>query len=760
MQSVKIFGILVTILLLTFQLTAQNIYSEKSATGVSVPRIPIRTFSAVSAGHSFSTTAGQSYNQPFSAQRGWSIVDQINFDMYLEAGHHFSVYFDAAQTMLDSINPAYSYHLTTAALQAIDKAPAWLRNDLRWVFSNLSQDYQNIWAGAINDAQDPYIDEVAFSVAHSSFAYLTDNYGTPGLFEENAETLYDHDQYLDYVQIVDYGSSATDSNYYSTTRYYTISNGDTVEREVPKEIYYWYLVHPKITDEIPAYIDPDAVEDNSTHNNNIADPPTGKFWRDFLFSYHDEGYPSLKDTLLGCKILWDGTQTLDQDNNSAIEIVTNWIDSSLVFDSDDERPHQPVRIYRKHKGRCGEHADISAAAARAALIPCTSIFSYSTDHTWNAFWDNRWVQWEPVNHYVDKPLVYENGWGKVFGVVFEIRSDGYVTSVTDEYSEGTATINVHVTDANNNPVDGAEVYFYIKDFDYPILWNDFYTLTDNAGNCSVVVGDDRDYYLKIRTAIGDYPESSGSYLQVATPTVAGETYNESVQVSGNMPELSWTQIDTPAAEGTHYKMVASLSTPEQILFGPVWMDDVNNSKTGKNIDGGWVDVFMTDEANYNYYVNNEPFEAFNIFEDTENLDKTFLVPQSGNWYWVVSNDRNLNNPQHISGNVTLYSDKTSALESKGQTPQVYALAQNYPNPFNPVTTIRYCLARTGPVTLTVFDVNGRKIKTLVQAVQPVGLHSVRWNGRDDRGKSLASGVYLYRLKVRDKILTKKMILLK
>ncbi len=760
MQSVKFFGMFMASLLYAMQIIASDARLQKPVTGISNPRNPVRSFTAIQAQHSFPEATARFYSQPFFQQRGWSLVDQIDFDMYLEAGHHFTIYYDAATSELDSIGPQYAYPLTSAAVQAIHKAPAWLRNDLTWVFSNLTQDYQNIWAGAINDAQDPYIDEVAFSIAHSSFQYLTDNYGTPGLFEENAETIYDHDQYLDYVHIVDYGTSATDSNYYSTTRYYTISNGDTVEREVPKDIYYWYIVHPKITDEIPAYIDPDAVEDNSTHDNNIADPPTGKFWRDFLFSHHDQSYPSLKDTLLGCKILWDGSKTLDQDNNSAIEIVTNWIDSSLAFDSDDERPHQPVRIYRKHKGRCGEFADISAAAARAALIPCTSIFSYSTDHTWNAFWDDRWVQWEPVNHYVDNPMVYENGWGKVFGVVFEIRSDGYITSVTDQYSEGTATINVHVADDNNNPIDGAEVYFYIKDFDYPVLWSDFYALTDNSGNCSVIVGDGRDYYLKIHTDLGDYPESSGSYVQVATPTIAGETYNESVQVSGSMPELNWTQVDTPTAETTHYKMVMSLNTPEQILFGPVWMDDVNNSKTGKNIDNGQVDVFMTDEMNYNKYLNNELFEAFDFLENVQNSNQTFFVPPEGNWYWVVSNNRNLNDPQHISGNVMLYSDKASGIADKDFLPVTYTLEQNRPNPFNPETIIRYALPENGMVTLMVFDLNGRTIKTLVHAEQTAGIYSVRWNGSDEQGKILASGVYFYCLKVKNKVLVKKLLLLK
>ncbi len=88
-------------------------------------------------------------------------------------------------------------------------------------------------------------------------------------------------------------------------------------------------------------------------------------------------------------------------------------------------------------------------------------------------------------------------------------------------------------------------------------------------------------------------------------------------------------------------------------------------------------------------------------------------------------------------------------------PGQYALHQNFPNPFNPATTIRYDLARTGRVTLEVFDLLGRRITTLVDGEQPVGTHAVTFDARD-----LASGVYLYRLTAGKQVITKTMLLLK
>mgnify|MGYP006283371079 CR=1 FL=1 len=87
------------------------------------------------------------------------------------------------------------------------------------------------------------------------------------------------------------------------------------------------------------------------------------------------------------------------------------------------------------------------------------------------------------------------------------------------------------------------------------------------------------------------------------------------------------------------------------------------------------------------------------------------------------------------------------------TPQSFRLSQNYPNPFNPITTINYELANTSMVTLDIFDTRGAKIVTLVDAQQSAGSYAVRFDASD-----LPSGVYLYRLKGDDQILTKKMIL--
>ncbi len=75
----------------------------------------------------------------------------------------------------------------------------------------------------------------------------------------------------------------------------------------------------------------------------------------------------------------------------------------------------------------------------------------------------------------------------------------------------------------------------------------------------------------------------------------------------------------------------------------------------------------------------------------------------------------------------------------------YQLFANYPNPFNPVTTIKYVLERTSKVKLTVYNLLGQKVRTLVNTQQPAGKYKVQWDGRDVQGKPVASGVYVYKL---------------
>ena len=93
-------------------------------------------------------------------------------------------------------------------------------------------------------------------------------------------------------------------------------------------------------------------------------------------------------------------------------------------------------------------------------------------------------------------------------------------------------------------------------------------------------------------------------------------------------------------------------------------------------------------------------------------------------------------------------------------PEAFSLSQNYPNPFNSCTIIQYFLPRTCQVRLEIFNILGQKVKELISESLDSGYHTIHWDGRDQNGQVLASGVYFYRLQADGTNLTRKMAILR
>jgi len=158
------------------------------------------------------------------------------------------------------------------------------------------------------------------------------------------------------------------------------------------------------------------------------------------------------------------------------------------------------------------------------------------------------------------------------------------------------------------------------------------------------------------------------------------------------------------------------------------------------------------------------------------IEKNTLVPSSASagesYYFDGVNWQDLQNYSFSdpswdgTGNFCikgLTNDYTpTGVESIGQTitPEKFHLNQNYPNPFNPSTTISYQLAASGNVEIVVYNSIGQRVKTLVSKDQSAGGFSVSWDGTDNNGKMVSSGVYIYQLRAGDNTISKKMMLLR
>ena len=98
--------------------------------------------------------------------------------------------------------------------------------------------------------------------------------------------------------------------------------------------------------------------------------------------------------------------------------------------------------------------------------------------------------------------------------------------------------------------------------------------------------------------------------------------------------------------------------------------------------------------------------------------------------------------------------------ARTETPSAFTLEQNFPNPFNPSTIIRFALPNTSRVLLKVYDMLGREVRTLISGDVAAGLNSVEWNGRNNLGQSVSTGVYIYRIEAEKFVSTRKMLLMK
>jgi hypothetical protein len=140
----------------------------------------------------------------------------------------------------------------------------------------------------------------------------------------------------------------------------------------------------------------------------------------------------------------------------------------------------------------------------------------------------------------------------------------------------------------------------------------------------------------------------------------------------------------------------------------------------------------------------------------ETATEAWADPEYDGWglYYKVTALDHVGNESEPASPATVTSEETPS------TPKAFALHQNVPNPFNPVTAIRFDLPRPAHVTLTIYSVKGELVATLADGPMTEGQKELSWMGRDDGGRSVASGVYFYRLTAGDFVQTRKMVLLR
>ncbi len=180
-------------------------------------------------------------------------------------------------------------------------------------------------------------------------------------------------------------------------------------------------------------------------------------------------------------------------------------------------------------------------------------------------------------------------------------------------------------------------------------------------------------------------------------------------------------------------------------------DTFNHTTAGIPPNGSWPATDITNKKRFQIGVNS-------IQMGTVCIDSINYAPNNTyDWLWLGQLPTWHNGEPYCF----VITDITNPVgEHDPLVPLEYSLKQNYPNPFNPATTITYSLERLSHVELSIYNVLGQKIKTLVDQEQPANVYNVTWNGDTDSGKPAASGIYFYEIKAGSFEKTMKMMLLK
>jgi len=129
--------------------------------------------------------------------------------------------------------------------------------------------------------------------------------------------------------------------------------------------------------------------------------------------------------------------------------------------------------------------------------------------------------------------------------------------------------------------------------------------------------------------------------------------------------------------------------------------------------------------------------------------------------WGVAAISNEDTTYSANGPFTLTIDASAVgIDGEEALPSTYTLHQNYPNPFNPTTTIRYDLPEQAMVLITIYDITGRKIRSLINKQKEPGYRSVVWDARNNAGVQVGTGIYFFSIRTGDYSKTRKMLLVK
>jgi len=290
------------------------------------------------------------------------------------------------------------------------------------------------------------------------------------------------------------------------------------------------------------------------------------------------------------------------------------------------------------------------------------------------------------------------------------------------------------------PNHGFEDWYTVGNCIEPTSWHSFYSLFDTTGS-----------YCPVTRSTDHFPESIGSYsVRIANDTTIWNTGVEPGRFLGWGMLLSTKLDDKPLFPITghptslcgYYKFL-----PEN---GDTMTINIFLSDNGSDVSAGHLksNIPAADWTAFNI-----PLSSYTAADSARITLSAAAEPKNG---------------VGVRGNSVLYVDNlsfdiliTSVTDKPADgIPGTFYLGQNFPNPFNPSTSISFDIPWAVNVKMDIFDITGYTIRTLLDEPKVAGSFEVVWNGTDDTGNTVASGLYIYRIQAGDFVQSKKLLFFK
>ncbi len=249
-----------------------------------------------------------------------------------------------------------------------------------------------------------------------------------------------------------------------------------------------------------------------------------------------------------------------------------------------------------------------------------------------------------------------------------------------------------------------------------------------------------------------------------SPADGGKTCNQSTCHTGNFPlnnSVYFSISGIPSngyVPGTTYTITVAFSGLEGSTWGfEAMITDANNISSGTIVI---TNPIQTEKSgNYVKHRFSGTFSSSWSFEWIAPSTDVGVITIYAAGNQADGDERRSEDIIHTNS-LARRADFITAVEDGMSVPHQFAINPNYPNPFNPVTTITYELDRTVVVSLKIYDVLGREVRTLVNTQQATGIHTVVWDGKNNAGIPVTSGTYISRLQSETSIVSRRLTLIK